>query len=503
MTDAASWNSKRKLAKYFIFSVLGPGLPMILALFTVPMLIRQLGVERYALLNIAWLILGYFTLFDLGLGRAAVRLFAEKLYLKNAIELRSVYFTTFFVSLLVGSALGLSFGVFSDFFIVHFFKIGESLQLEAHAEIFCLAFAIPFVALTSIFRGFLEVEQKFLLSNFLQAIIGVLTYLGPITIIYFKNSLVWIVGIMVLIRILIFLVYFFLSWRALPQVHFAKEKLFNLDILKQLLKMGSWVTVSNLVGPIITYSDRMLIGSLLSLSAVAYYATPYDLITRVWIVTGALNQVLFPAFSSLVVTNLSEANTLYNFAIKGVLTLTLPILLVACCFAFEVLKFWVGLDFATQSFVILQVFCVGIFFSILSQISFVYLQSRDRADIPAKFHLLELVFFISGVFLAAKYFGLIGVAWVWSLRMLLDFLLLKFAVVNFEPKLRIYLIQMIKSGAPFLICLLLFIIFNRLEYRLINLFVGIILYARFVRKDIIAGQNIKNLFFQKNLTNDL
>src|SRR5258708_1439631 len=94
---------------------------------------------------------------------------------------------------------------------------------------------------------------------------------------------------------------------------------FDREILKRLLRMGSWVTVSNLVGPLMAYADRMLIGSLISLGAVAYYSTSYDLVTRVWVVTGALNQVLFPAFSSLVFTDAKKADELYAFGLKSIL----------------------------------------------------------------------------------------------------------------------------------------------------------------------------------------
>lgn len=455
--EPTSWLSKRKLAKYFMFSVLGPGLPMILALVTVPLLIQKLGVERYALLNLAWLILGYFTLFDLGLGRAAVRLFAEKLGQKDVIALRSVYFTTLILSILVGVSLGIGFGIFSDIFVSRFFKIEVALRDEAQKEIFCLAFAMPFIALTAIFKGFLEVEQKFLLSNILQAVTGVLTYLGPISLVYFRNSLVWIVGLMVLIRILVFFVYFAISFRALPQRAGASVRsTFDLQVLKRLLKMGSWVTLSNLVGPVMTYADRMLIGSLISLGAVAYYSTSYDLVTRIWVITGALNQVLFPAFSSLVFSNAQKARELYEFGLKIVLNLVFPLLLIVSCFAFEGLKLWLGAEFASQSYLLLQIFCVGIFLNVLAQVSFVYLQSRDRADLPAKFQLFEVGFFIGGVFLGAKYFGLIGVAFVWSLRMLIDLALLKGAVMALEPSLRASMKDFLKAASPLFLGLVLF-----------------------------------------------
>ncbi len=38
--------------------------------------------------------------------------------------------------------------------------------------------------------------------------------------------------------------------------------------------------MSNLIGPIMVSFDRFLIGSLISVAAVAFYAVPYEMVTR-------------------------------------------------------------------------------------------------------------------------------------------------------------------------------------------------------------------------------
>ena len=43
---------------------------MMVALATIPALVRRLGTDRFGILTIGWAVLGYFSLFDLGLGRA-------------------------------------------------------------------------------------------------------------------------------------------------------------------------------------------------------------------------------------------------------------------------------------------------------------------------------------------------------------------------------------------------------------------------------------------------
>ena len=58
------------------------------------------------------------------------------------------------------------------------------------------------------------------------------------------------------------------------------------------------VTVTNIVSPIMVSMDRLLIGTLISMAAVAYYATPYEAASKLFIIPSSIVGVLFPAFSS-------------------------------------------------------------------------------------------------------------------------------------------------------------------------------------------------------------
>src|SRR5437879_4906172 len=67
------------LAKNSIFNLLGQILPMLVGIFTIPYIMRGLGTNGYGILSIAFMVLGYFGIFDLGLSRATVKFVAEHL----------------------------------------------------------------------------------------------------------------------------------------------------------------------------------------------------------------------------------------------------------------------------------------------------------------------------------------------------------------------------------------------------------------------------------------
>src|SRR5260370_40800032 len=75
----AHLTSGRLLARNTVWNLLGSGAPMIVAVVCIPILIRGLGKERFGVLTLAWALIGYASLFDLGLGRALTQLVARKL----------------------------------------------------------------------------------------------------------------------------------------------------------------------------------------------------------------------------------------------------------------------------------------------------------------------------------------------------------------------------------------------------------------------------------------
>lgn len=71
--------SGRLLARNTVWNLIGSSASMTAAVFCIPVLIRGLGAERFGVLTLVWVLVGYASLFDLGLGRALTQLVARKL----------------------------------------------------------------------------------------------------------------------------------------------------------------------------------------------------------------------------------------------------------------------------------------------------------------------------------------------------------------------------------------------------------------------------------------
>lgn len=61
------------MARNTFLNFIGQAVPLLVGVITIPFIIRGLGTDRFGLLSLAWIVLGYFAIFDLGLGRTTTK----------------------------------------------------------------------------------------------------------------------------------------------------------------------------------------------------------------------------------------------------------------------------------------------------------------------------------------------------------------------------------------------------------------------------------------------
>ena len=60
-----------------LWNLLGMGLPTLVGVLVVPVMLHRLGDVRFGIVSIAWVLIGYLGVLDLGLGRALTREIAD------------------------------------------------------------------------------------------------------------------------------------------------------------------------------------------------------------------------------------------------------------------------------------------------------------------------------------------------------------------------------------------------------------------------------------------
>lgn len=203
------------------------------------------------------------------------------------------------------------------------------------------------------------------------------------------------------------------------------------------------MTVSNIIWPFMVYLDRFAIGAVISVAAVAYYATPYEMATKLWILSGALIASLFPAFAAGNNDDVNHSIQLLRKSITAIFVFIFPIVLVMVTFSQEILTIWLGRDFADQSALVLQWLAAGVLINSVAHIVSTMIQGRGRPDLTAKIHLLELIFYLPFLWWVLTRHGIAGAAAAWTVRVTVDGLLLLWVTQSLIPSSRTFIFKLV------------------------------------------------------------
>lgn len=402
------------IARNTAYNLAGSILPLAVTLITVPLYLHQIGEARYGVLAIVWLILGYFSIFDMGLSRATANLTA-KLRDGKAEERQSLFWTALTMNAVFGLLGGVFFWLLGGLLLEDVFKMPSELRTEVMSALPWITLAVPILTVTGVFTGTLEGNGRFLTVNIISIAGSIMFALIPLAVaFYWSYSLVWLIPAAVLTRVTFAIPSFVSALRTLPRPGFCK---LNISLGRNLLGYGGWVMVTNIISPILEAADRLLIGAVLSVQAVTAYTIPFSLADRLRIVPYSLERTLFPHLSTLNADRAKQTARMSVRTLGKVMALVVsPGILGIHLF----ISLWINPDFAEKAAPVGEIILLGLWINSVAFLPSTLLQSQGRPDITAKFHVLELVPFLGVLWLGMQWFGLQGAAMAWTLRVIFD-----------------------------------------------------------------------------------
>jgi O-antigen/teichoic acid export membrane protein len=417
-----------------VYNLLGSAVPLAVSLLTVPIYLGLIGEARYGVLAIAWLLLGYFGLFDLGLGRATAQRIAA---LRDAAteERAQAFWTALVLNLGLGIIGGLAIWPIGAYFFGNVFKIEDALRPEVQEAIPWLVLAVPVATLSGVLTGTLQGRERFLELNLISVSSTVLFQLLPLAIAtYWGTRLEQLLPAALFARLVTLFILFHRCWRHVFRGH---GFTFTPALAGQLLRFGGWVTVTSFVGPMMVILDRFIIGAISGAKAVSHYTVPFQLSERSTIISNALTTALFPRFAS---ADIAEEKRLAHQALHLLVVVMTPLVAIGILLISPFLGWWIEPAFAEQSAPVGQVILLGFWANSFARVPYAQLQAKGRPDLVAKCHLGELFPYFILLYLGLSTIGLTGAAVAFSLRALLDFALLSAFAGTLRASLRMLLV---------------------------------------------------------------
>lgn len=403
------------LIKNSVWNLGGFIIPTLIAIPSLGLLARYLGTEKFGLFTLAFAIVGYASIFDAGLTRAVIREIAIN---RNSEEEQRKIMSTSTVSIGVLGCVAALFIYITIPSVQSLLNISEVNSSDTELAFKILALSIPVFLLNQVWLAYLEGHELFANIN-IQRIISnsCIAGLPTIFILYSPSLTMAIMG-------LLFgrLISLFISFLFCRKIITHSGLLFDQSIFKRLIKFGGWMTVSNIISPIMVYFDRFIISNMLGANQVAYYTAPSEGVSRALNVPSALARALFPKLSKA--SNKSEKMYLEKISYLLIAAVCCPMILFGFIYSQEIMVLWMGSEYADKPATILRILLVGFLFNALAQIPFAKIQAAGKAHVTAILHMCELApYLVLLYFLSSNYF-LIGVAISWSIRVVVDFFLL-------------------------------------------------------------------------------
>lgn len=431
-------------------NLVGWTLPAIAALISVPLLAKGLGPERFGLVALAWAAVGIFSLFDFGLGRALTRMVAERLAHGEEHEVGDLVWAASWLLLGLTSILAV-IGLFIAPAIVDgFLHVPVRLRSEAIGVVRLLSLSIPPLAHGVALRGVLEAGQRFGRVNQLRVPLGIASYAGPLLAIPLGADARVAVGVIVFARVAYWLAHIpFLTDITHDISH---PRLPPRSAVRELARVGGWITVSNVVSPIIVQADRAVVATAFPIAASGWYGAAAEVATKQWLLTAALLPVVFSAISATLRSAPERAIALAERSARTILLTLLPVVTVLAAFAEPLLKFWLGHAYVADAAPVLRWLAIAVYVNAVAQVAYAILQAGVDARSPALLHLVELPLYLALLVFCAANLGVQGVALAWLARMLIDTIALWWIMHRRMPAARPMVGRVMRLGAQ---CLLL------------------------------------------------
>ncbi len=402
----------RRLAANSAWTLAGQGLPVLVAVAVTPALVRLLGDDRLGVLGIVWAVLGYLGIFELGIGRALTRCVARSLMATPGSGADQVW-----PGLAALGSLGVGVGgvvaAAAPWLAQHALRLPDEFQAEATRAFFGVAATVPFVLVATGLRGILEAYGEFRALSFVRSAAGSLMFLGPWLVWRQWPDLGAVVAVLWGTRAGTCAVLMHLCWSRTAELR--QPWRWRSGELRRMLGYGGWITVSQLAGSAMGLADRLLLGALGSARAVAYYATPHEILSRGTILSSSLATALFPDFARAA-EHPARAAALFTHAGRWLLWLLGPSCLLLAAAAPELAGWWLGPRFAAHAVPLLPWMIAGTLLGSFVLVPVSLLQGQGRPASFARFQLVELPIVIGVLSLAIPRAGVLAAAVVMAVR---------------------------------------------------------------------------------------
>lgn len=395
----------RNAASNFIAGLL----PALVGLATVPFIVHGLGKESYGLFTLITSIVGYFALIDINVTAGSTKHIAHHHALGESRQVSEVFSFGLLIYLLIGALGAVPIYLLADWLPRSAFKVPQELQPVASECLRVAAFGFLFGQLQAYLQSVPQALLRYDRSARLEAMFGVLVPLSSVAVILAGRGLYEVVLVRVVLSLVNCLLLFGTIRDLLPELRLHAPAR---QTAREVSSFSAYSFLSRVAFLSYSHADKLIIGALVGMGPLAYYAVAATLGNRVLGMMYRISAVMFPAASALAAKGSeAELQGLYLRLCRYVSFANAAALLLIAGFAEPLLYFWMGPGFAAEGALILRLVACAQFVDSLTNIPSLVNDGLGHPKVSGLFAITRAVVGLGSVYLLVLWFGISGAAW--------------------------------------------------------------------------------------------
>lgn len=405
-------------------------LSALVSLACVPIYLRVLGVSGYGLIGVWTMLESLANLLDLGLSPTMTReMAAASTSVEAAHEARDLVRTLEVFYWAIGVLIGGAIILASPFLAVHWLNSSKFSAHDLRNVIVLIGILILCRWPLSFYSGGITgLERQVLLSWVSFAFVCARSFGAVLILLYVSQTILAFFWWQVAINLLNTAVLVALLWKCLPE---GRAPRFRPETLRKIRKFAAGITGVAIVSMLLTDLDKLVVSKMLPLEEFGYYSLAWRMASMLYMVSGPVFAVWFPAFSRFVATKddarLVEA---YHRGAQLMSVLVLPVAATMVFFAKPIIFAWTGNELtAEHTWLLAALLTAGTAFHCLVSIPYALQLAHGWTSLAFYTNLVTTTVAVPVLITATYKFGVVGAASIW-LVITLGFMLVQLPMMH-------------------------------------------------------------------------
>jgi O-antigen/teichoic acid export membrane protein len=404
------------LKKNLIANYFGQGWVALMSLAFIPLYIKYLGIEAYALIGIFGLLQAWLSLLDMGMMPTLSREMARfKGGTDNAQNIRDLLRSFELMALCVAIIIAVGIWAASSWLASDWLK-AEKLPIDIVTNSFIamgLVTAIRFPE--GIFRSCLVGLQHQVLFNVINSALATIRGLGALAVLVWISPSIQVFFIWQgLISLATLVVLSLATYKVLPSAD--RSGRYSREALKSIGRFAGGMAGINLLTLLLTQIDKILLSRFLILTEYGYYTLAAVAASSLYMLVSPITQAWFPRLSALHASNKSaDLIKLYHLGAQLVSVVMGSAAIILIVFAEPIVQLWTQNTYlAHRTAPLVRFLALGNLLNGLMWIPYQTQLAYGWTGIALRINIVSVLIIVPATIWVTPNYGAVGAAWVWA-----------------------------------------------------------------------------------------